>query len=145
MATSDVVLTLAADADEDARRLISDRLDAFNVEETGIADNQPLDVLVSDPVSGQCLGGLVGRTSLGVLFVNYVYLPESLRGQGLGGGRLLAIAESEACRRGCREALLFTMEIQAPGFYLKQGYREFGRIECQPAGNARVFLRKTLI
>ena len=38
------------------------------------------------------------------------------------GSRLLTMAEEEGRRRGCTRVTLFTMEIQAPGFYLKQGY-----------------------
>ncbi|GGY24731.1 GNAT family N-acetyltransferase [Paludibacterium paludis] len=130
-------------ADEEARRVINEGLGRYNIAHAGIDDDQPLDVTVTDPQTGRPAGGLTGRTSLGVFFINVFYLPESLRQQGLGS-RILGLAEDEARRRGCRTAMLFTMEIQAPDFYRKHGYVEFGRVDCRPDGNARVFLQKTL-
>ena len=135
-------LTLTDVADPHARQLIVSELDRFNEQRTGVAHSTPLDVLLLDATDA-VIGGLVGRTSLGVLFVDYFYVPPSLRGQG-HGRRALAAAEAEAVRRGCREALLFTMQIQAPGFYERCGYEIFGRVECDPPGNARVFMRKAL-
>ena len=129
--------------ERDARAVITDRLDQFNIDSTGIADNTALDVLIRDDVTGQVVGGLVGRTSLGVLFVDYFFVPASLRGKG-HGSRALAMAEAEAIRRGCTASLLFTMAIQAPSFYEKHGYETFGRVECSPPGNARIFMSKQL-
>jgi len=93
--------------------------------------------------TGDVIGGLVGRTSLGVLFVDYFHVPDSLRGQGIGA-RALELAEQTAAGRGCAMSFLFTLAVQAPGFYAKQGYEEFGRVACEPPGNARVFMRKKL-
>jgi GNAT superfamily N-acetyltransferase len=138
-----VSLVLRGAPDPRARALVGERLDQFNAERTGIADSRALDVILVDDGAGEPLGGLIGRTSLGVLFVDYVYLPAALRGIGYGS-RMLAMAEAEAVRRGCRSAVLFTMEVQAPRFYQDRGYREFGRVECDPPGNARVFMSKRL-
>lgn len=129
--------------DPAARARVIERLDQFNIDQTGIADATPLDVIIVDDVKGEPVGGLVGRTSLGVLFVDYFFVPESMRGSGYGS-RALAMAEEEAVRRGCAKAVLFTMLIQAPSFYEKRGYVTFGRVECSPAGNARVFMSKDL-
>lgn len=138
-----VSFVLMGTADQEARSLISKRLDQYNDEYTGVSDNTPLDVLIFDGTSREMIGGLVGRTSLGVLFVNYLYLPDSLRGKG-HGSHVLAMAEAEAIRRGCAKAVLFTMAIQAPLFYEKRGYETFGRVDCDPPGNARIFMRKEL-
>jgi GNAT superfamily N-acetyltransferase len=137
-----ISLSLLSSPDQEARSLVSTRLDEYNRERTGIADSSALDVLAIDQTDG-VVGGLVGRTSLGVLFIDYFYLPDSLRGRGLGA-EILALAEAEAIRRGCSRAVLFTMTIQAPGFYEKQGYEVFGRVDCDPPGNARVFMKKDL-
>lgn len=71
----------------------------------------PLDVIVRDG-AGRVVGGLAGRTSL-VLFLDYLVVPDDLRGRGRGS-RALAIAEEEAIRRGCVSALLFTMVFRRP-------------------------------
>ncbi|UPK32690.1 GNAT family N-acetyltransferase [Bradyrhizobium sp. 186] len=67
-------------------------------------------------------GGISGGTSLGLLTVNLVYLPETLRGTGIGT-RMMAMAEQEARRRGCRAGVVYTINFQAPGFYQRLGWR----------------------
>ena len=99
-------------------------------------------MLVCDPDSGAVLGGLTGRTYLGLAFIDLVYLPASLRGCGIGT-RVLQRAEAEARRRGCCAGVLYTITFQAPGFYTRLGWEEFGRIACEPPGTFRVFLRKS--
>ncbi len=126
-----------------ARAAVSDGLDAYNRQQAGYWDGRPLAVLVSDPVTGVVLGGLTGRTSLGALFIDLVHLPDQLRGQGLGA-RILREAEEEARRRDCQSGVLLTIIFQAPKFYARHGWEEFGRIPCDPPGTARVFFRKRL-
>jgi GNAT superfamily N-acetyltransferase len=136
-----VVVTDAPGAE--AVALISDGLDAFNVLETGTDDRRALAVLASDPESGRVLGGLTGRTSLGLWFVEVVYLPPELRGAGVGS-EILRLAEEEARRRGCRAGVLYTISFQAPDFYRRHGWQVFGEIPCDPPGTSRVFMRKEL-
>lgn len=76
-------------------------------------------------------------------FLDLFHLPETLRGSGIGS-RLLRAFEDEARRRGCRNAVLYTISFQAPGFYEKNGWVRFGEIACEPEGNSRVFLSKQL-
>lgn len=139
----DPVLTLTDAPSEAAKAAIQAGLAAFNDAVTGIVDRKPLAVLVSDPRSGAVIGGVIGRTSLGLMFIDVVYLPEHLRGSGVGT-RMIAMAEEEGRRRGCANVMLYTITFQAPGFYEKLGYREFGRIQCDPPGTARVFMTKAL-
>ncbi|MGW2111236.1 GNAT family N-acetyltransferase [Streptomyces sp. NPDC001948] len=122
---------------------ISDALDRFNIENTGIADRTPLAVLVRDPATHQTVGGLTGRTSLGLFFIDLFYLPPQLRGSGLGR-EILRQAEDEAHARGCRTAVLYTITFQAPGFYQKQGWTRLGEVPCDPPGTSRIFMTKEL-
>ncbi|WP_316529550.1 GNAT family N-acetyltransferase [Kitasatospora brasiliensis] len=123
--------------------VISDALDRFNTEHTGVADRRRLAVLVRDPGTGQVVGGLTGRTSLGLFFLDLFHLPPRLRGGGLGA-EVLRQAENEARARGCRTAVLYTITFQAPGFYEKQGWRRLGEVPCDPPGSSRVFMTKEL-
>ncbi|WP_303638834.1 GNAT family N-acetyltransferase [Stenotrophomonas tuberculopleuritidis] len=123
--------------------LISDGLDHFNLDAAGYADRRPLAVLATDPASGEVVGGLSGRTSLGMVFVDLFYLPPAQRGSGLGS-RILAAAEAEARQRGCRSGVLYTISFQAPDFYVKHGWTVFGQVPCDPPGTRRVFLSKDL-
>ncbi|MBR8305349.1 GNAT family N-acetyltransferase [Burkholderia cenocepacia] len=139
----DVTLRLTDTEQPAARDFISRKLGEFNHAMTGRADTAALDVYVTDPATGDVLGGLAGRTSLGVFFIDLFYLPESLRGGGFGS-RLLREAEAEAKRRGCARAVLYTISFQAPDFYRKHGYETFGEVPCEPAGAAREFMVKVL-
>ncbi|WP_329742240.1 GNAT family N-acetyltransferase [Dyella sp. A6] len=139
--TIDLELTATPPSDAVAR--IGERLDDFNIEVTGITDRLPLAVLVRARRDGPVLGGLSGRTSLGLLFIDLFYLPPDLRGAGLGR-RVLQMAEDEARRRGCRNAVLYTISFQAPDFYQRLGWTVFGRVPCDPPGTSRIFLSKSL-
>ena len=85
-------------------------------------------------------GGIIGRTSLGLMFIDLVYLPETLRGHDIGA-RMMGLAEEEARRRGW-PGVLYTISFQAPGFYKRLGWRVFGEIPCDPPGTSRIFLTK---
>ena len=50
--------------------------------------------------------------------------------------------ETEAIARGCQTGFLLTVTFQAPGFYAKRGWTEFGRVSADPPGVVRVFFRK---
>ncbi|TSD86950.1 GNAT family N-acetyltransferase [Mycobacterium sp. KBS0706] len=141
MPDPEIVLTETADDRLDA--LINDGLNAFNDTVIGYSDRRPLSVVVRDPGTGEILGGAKGRTSLGLLFVELFWLPEALRGSGLGS-RILRMMEEEGRRRGCRSAVLFTISFQAPDFYRRHGWRVFGDIPCDPPGTSRVFMTKDL-
>lgn len=141
MSTPKLVITDAPEAADLA--LISDGLDQFNINASGMADRRPLAVLVKDPQTNKTIGGVTGRTSLGLLFLEVFFLPEALRGSGLGS-RILQLAEEEGKRRGCRTAVLYTISFQAPDFYKKHGWRQFGAVPCDPPGSSRIFLSKEL-
>lgn len=129
---------------ERAEAIIDEGLSAYNRDQAGYVDARPLAVLTRDPESGEVLGGLLGRTTLGLFFVDLIHLPDAVRGQGLGS-RVLAMAEQEAIRRGCTAATLFTIHFQAPGFYARHGWREVGRIECDSPGHTRIYMSKRLV
>ena len=139
--TPQIVLTDAEDAA--FREVLSNGLKGYNDEKIGRHDRQALAIRVCDPETGEPIGGLAGRTSLGVLFIDTVYLPKSLRGTGVGS-RILAMAEEEGRKRGCSKAVLFTISFQAPEFYKKLGWQVFGEIAPKPPGATRIYLTKDL-
>lgn len=137
----DLAVALAADGAAEAKALAGAALYRHNVEQMGVADRQPVAAVVT--ATGEIVGGLWGRTELGLLFLDMFFLPEWARGRSLGS-KLLEIVEAEAKRRGCEHAVVETSTFQAPGFYLRHGYEEFGRVPFTAPGAARVFLRKRL-
>lgn len=137
------LIEISDQAASDAEHLLGSGLAAFNEAITGFNDRQPLSVLIKDPTTRQVLGGITGKTTLGTAFLDLFHLPETLRGTGLGS-RLLQAFEHEAQRRGCTNAVLYTLSFQAPRFYEKHGWVRFGEVPCEPAGSSRVFLSKRL-
>jgi predicted N-acetyltransferase YhbS len=134
--------TLAETRDTRAEAVVTGGLAAYNREKFGRVDTRTLDILVHDD-SGEIVGGLLGRSSLGLFFLDLFYLPETLRCGGLGSP-MIALAEDEARRRGCAAAFVYTVTFQAPDFYERHGYRRFGEIACPPDGATRIFLAKAL-
>ena len=118
-------------------------LHAFNQEMGGPYDREPVTVLARDAASGTVRGGLLGLTYWNWLFIDWLWLAPDARGQGLGG-ELLDRAEAIARGRGCTDAYTDTFDFQAPGFWTRHGYTEFGRLDGMPPGHSRIWYRKTL-
>lgn len=127
-----------------AEAVIRDGLSDYNFSKAGYRDHRPLAILVCDPKTGEVLGGLLGRTSFGLLYVDRFFLPEDLRKQGLGS-RIIKAAEEEGRRRGCSRALLTTLSFQAPGFYKRQGWDVLAELEGVPPAPSRFLMTKKLI
>jgi GNAT superfamily N-acetyltransferase len=136
------MITVTDDPDPGLEEVLETGLAEYNAMKTGLRDWRALAVAVHDLETGELAGGLLGRTTLGLFFLDLFYLPEHLRRSGIGS-RALRMAEEEAIRRGCRAATLVTINVQAPEFYIRHGWEEFGRVGSLP-GVERVFLRKTL-
>lgn len=137
----DVILTDAPDAADSA--VVQEGLRAYNTATAGRDDYRPLAVFVTDPETGEVVGGLFGGSYLGQVRVDRFFLPEELRRGGLGS-RLLAMAEEEGRRRGCTRISLNTLEIQARSFYEKQGYETAATLDCDPPGITRYLMSKRL-
>ena len=129
--------------DHATEKAINGGLRTFNEEQSGISDLRPLAVILKEPDSGETLGGAIGRTSLGLLFLDLFFVPQVLRGVGLGT-QVLRLFEDEGRRRGCRSAVLYTISFQAPEFYARNGWTRFGEIPCDPPGTSRIFMTKSL-
>ena len=136
------MMTLTDDPDPRLESVLVAGLAEHNAEMMRIRDWRALAVSVHDPDTGEPVGGILGRTSMGLFFLDLFYLPKRLRGDGVGS-RALRMAEEEAMRRGCTAATLVTVNFQAPDFYARHGWEEFGRIATVP-GVERIFMRKTL-
>ena len=123
--------------------MLESGLAEHNAERAQLRDWRALAVSVHDPETGALAGGLLGRTSMGLFFLDLFWLPRWLRGGGIGS-QALRLAEQEAAQRGCSAATLVTVNFQAPDFYARHGWQEFGRIATLP-GVERIFMRKALM
>ncbi len=136
-------IALTDKSDDALLAVLREGLAAYNEKHAAKRDHKDLSITLRDPQTGAVIGGLTGRSSLGILFIDMIFLPESLRRTGIGS-RVLAMAEEEGRRRGCSKAVLYTISFQAPEFYKRLGWQVFGEIVPEPPGAARFYLTKDL-
>lgn len=119
-----------------------ERLSAFNDDLVGPSQRRTLALFVRN-TSNVIVGGLAGYTAWGWLYVQWLWIDEAWRGQGLAV-RMLERAEAEALARGCHCSWIDTFNPDALKAYRKAGYVVFGTLEDFPKGRRRTFLRKKL-
>jgi GNAT superfamily N-acetyltransferase len=115
----------------------------FNEAAVGNATARMLAVLLKDAVTEELIGGFWARSLWGSLYIDIVFVPEPMRGTGIGTS-LVRKAEQEAIRRECREMWTDTYAFQAKSFYEKLGFTVFGRLDGPPPIFPRFFLKKAL-
>lgn len=136
-------ITIPAEPSDADREAVLQPLIAYNRSQVGEAGYAAVAVMITDPETGEKVGGLWGKISFNWLYVELICVPDSARGQDIGS-RVLAEAEAIARSKGCVGVRLDTYSFQAPGFYLKQGYEVFGELDDHPIGAKRIFFRKRL-
>ncbi|AFY70533.1 GCN5-related N-acetyltransferase [Thalassoporum mexicanum PCC 7367] len=103
-------------------------LTRYNRSKSNLSQPQDLSLLIRDSAD-KIWGGLFGITSGKRLYVDMLWLDQTIRHQGYGS-KLMHMAEQEAIARGCTLAYLDTASFQAPEFYRKMGYEIFGEIQA---------------
>jgi GNAT superfamily N-acetyltransferase len=116
-------------------------LDASSHSVIGPAQPRLLVIPIHDE-EGAVTGGFWGATMFEWLHVGMLFVPETMRGQGVGAA-LMASAETEARKRGCRGAYVDTFSFQAAPFYQKLGFTLFGVLEDYPPGHRQLYFRKS--
>jgi len=121
---------------------LGEMLNAYNEAKAGPLNHERMLFTVRD-ANGELIGGLLGSTYWGWLFVSVLVVDESCRGTGVGAA-LLARAEALALERGATHAYLDTFSFQAEPFYARRGYEVFGRLDAFPPGHGRAWMSKPL-
>ncbi len=142
MSLPPVTLDDATPAAEDPFAALRQILGDYNIGKAESPQHVPLWIFARD-AAGKVQGGLLGQTYWSWCSVNTLAVAEPYRGQGIGS-RLLGRAEAIARARGCIGIHLDTVSFQAPDFYRRLGYAEFGRIADFPPGHTRIWLMKRL-
>ena len=119
---------------------VRESLMQLNTARVGADGHTPLNLVEYD-TDGSVIGGLLGGTYWGWMYVDILWVREDHRYRGIGS-KLLAEAEREAMRRGCHHVHLDTMSWQAPTFYKKHGYEVIGVLPDIPEGNQKYLLMK---
>ena len=123
-------------------QVIRDLIRSYNRSKREAAESEPLNLYIEDD-SGEIMAGLVAETFGNWLEIEYLFVKEDLRGQGIGS-QLLQQAESEAKKRNCRYVFVNTYQFQAPAFYQKQGYKEVFTLKDYPYIGQRHYYQKDL-
>ncbi|MFG1623926.1 GNAT family N-acetyltransferase [Kribbella sp. NPDC049227] len=144
---------LRSGVDPELEEDLVDRLVEYNKERSAVVrerfepanlKSEPVQVFALGP-DGSLLGGCAGRVerSWHWLTIDTMWVDANARGQGIGTALLEAI-EAEARSRGCRWSDVTTFDFQAPDFYRKAGYEQYGVKRDYPPGHTNYFLRKNL-
>lgn len=115
---------------------------AYNQSKREPSKSEPLNIYVEDQ-QGNLIAGMVAETFGNWLEIEYLYVQENLRGQGLGSN-ILNRAEKEARERKCKYSFVNTYQFQAPNFYKKHGYEEVFALKEYPYTGERYYYTKAL-
>ena len=127
---------------EQETQYVREALNQYNNRLVGEDGHTPLHIVEYDE-GGRCIGGILGGTYWGWLYIDILWVHEDHRQRGIGS-KLLREAEREAVSRGCHHVHVDTMSWQAPGFYRKHGYEVIGILPDIPEGHQKYLLMKSL-
>ena len=127
---------------ENEIEFVRNALGKFNTDIVGEDGHTPISIVEYDN-NGNIIGGILGGTYWGWMYVDILWVHTDHRGKGIGS-QLLAEAEAEAVHRGCHHVHLDTMSWQAPEFYEKHGYTLIGSHPDIPNGHQKHLLMKAL-
>ena len=136
-------ISVESDSKQEDLDRIHQGLNDHNLRNTVPHGYQVLNVFVRNE-DGEIKGGLLGATFWSWCHIEIFWLDESLRGQGIGS-EILRQAEEEARKRNCIAIFVDTLSFQAPKFYEKHGYMQWGILEDFPPGHQRIFYKKSLL
>lgn len=92
---------------------------------------------------GEIIGGLTATGFWRHLHIDFLWVDPAWRGQRIAE-KLMAQAEVYARSKGHRLMVVDTLSFQAPEFYKKQGFTEFGVITDFPEGHSHHHFEKWL-
>jgi GNAT superfamily N-acetyltransferase len=135
-------VTIAYDDSVETARAIRDGLTEFNRKAVNFPEPVPVNVAVRDD-DGVLRGGVVARVALDTVYIDIVWLDDTLRGSG-HGRTMMEQVEEKARSLGAKLAWLYTLSWQARPFYERLGYSVFGEMPFGDGAHHRYFMRKDL-
>ena len=126
----------------DTIRAFKHGVDAYNFAAVGPDEYTPLWIIARD-AAGHLQAGLHAQSYWRWMYVDWLWVAQEYRKYGIGS-RLLKHAEEVASERDCVGVFVSSYTFQAPQFYVRHGYKEFGRLQDLPPGHARIWFSKPL-
>ncbi|MBV8097082.1 MAG: GNAT family N-acetyltransferase [Acetobacteraceae bacterium] len=137
-----LIFTETAEPDSETIRALKHGVDEFNFSAVGPDQYRQVWIIGRDN-AGVLQAGLRSHITWSWLFLDWLWVASAYRSRGVGSEILLR-TEAIARDRGCLGVYLNTFSYQAPLFYERHGYREFGRLEGMPPGHDRIWFSKRL-
>jgi ribosomal protein S18 acetylase RimI-like enzyme len=131
------------DPSDEAIAALRSRLRAYNMAQVDTSDDTSLAIFLRDE-AGELLGGISGFLWGAVLEIDFLWIDDSLRGQGVGKQLVLQLEDAARQRNG-RTVILDTFSFQAPDFYQSLGYEITAVVEGFGNQHGKYFLRKSLV
>lgn len=120
---------------------IYNNLQKFNISQLN-EDPQRFSIFLKDR-QDKIQGGIIVSVYSQAIYINGLWLDESLRKQGYGK-KLLSMAEEEGRKRKKIYSNVETFDFQAKDFYLSQGYKIVGEIKNHLRNHSKIYLRKII-
>ena len=134
--------SIQLEPDEEEVRALRRQLGNYNIARAHVDEGQSIAIFVKGG-DERLLAGVYGWLWGECLEVDYLWVEEQLRGQGIGR-ELMHKLEEAAQNRGCQTAVLNTYSFQTPGFHENLGYEVFGIVDGYGHGHQKHFFRKDL-
>lgn len=115
-------------------------LNNFNERHTGSLYREKISAFIKDE-NNQAVGGILGEIKWGWLYIEGLWVSDTVRSKGLGTA-LLKKLESYAFNKGIVNFRLETTSFQALNFYQKNDYIVFGQLPDMPPTHTSYFLKK---
>lgn len=93
--------------------------------------------------NGEIIGGVTGTAYWGHMHIDFLWVDPEVRGQRIAE-QLMQQMEEYSRTQNYSLMVVETFSFQAPGFYRKQGFQEFGVLEDHPKGHSKHFFEKRL-
>jgi GNAT superfamily N-acetyltransferase len=132
----------SARSDRRLRAVLLGPITEHNISRTSILENPEVGFEVRDD-RGAIIAGASGWLWGGTCFIDYLWVSEVLRGQGIGT-RLMKAVEAAARAATAIKTALSTYSLQTPGSYERLGFESVGELSDSPAGHRLIHLRKRL-
>ena len=138
----DLAIVMDAYPSKDAEMVVRQGISTHAYAAIGIPEREwsPHNFFLRDS-EGEILGGVLGNIWGDWMYLAYVWVDRSVRGNG-HASRLVAASEEHAIAKGCGNAFLGTFSFQARPLYEKLGYQVFGVEEEHPKGHSHYLMRK---
>lgn len=135
----DPCITIENPPKKEHLKIIDDGL-LGDIAETAPLSNHPMAILLYDE-DDRVRGGLIAGVFWHWMDIRFLWIDESLKGQGWGK-KILIAAEQEAKKRDCIGMVCDTASFQTLSFYQSQGFEIIGTLKNRPPGHESYFIQK---